>query len=95
MDLLGGLAALQEAVLLGPGERVFHLSGMAVNRVCESYRGEHKSDRRDALYLFKAAPPSTFSKRIRYYIHEVLEEYLERGDLVEVILRYRTLEKEE
>jgi hypothetical protein len=51
IDLLGGPAALLEAVLLGRGERVFHLPGVAVNRAREGYRGEHKSDRRDALVI--------------------------------------------
>ncbi len=51
IDLLGGPAALLEAVLLERGERVFHLPGVAVNRAREGYRGEHKSDRRDALVI--------------------------------------------
>jgi len=45
IDLLGGPAALLEAVLLGRGERVFHLPGTA------GYRGEHKSDRGDARVI--------------------------------------------
>lgn len=48
VDLLGGPAALLEAILLDRGEHVFHLPGIAVNRAREGYRGEHKSDRRDA-----------------------------------------------
>lgn len=48
IDLLGGPAALLEAILLDRGEHVFHLPGIAVNRAREGYRGEHKSDRRDA-----------------------------------------------
>ena len=48
IDLLGGPAALLEAVLLGGGERVFHLPGTAVNRARDGYRGENKSDRGDA-----------------------------------------------
>ena len=51
IDLLGGPAALLEAVLLGGGERVFHLPGTAVNRAREGYRGEHKSDRGDARVI--------------------------------------------
>ncbi len=50
-DLLGGPAALLEAILLGLGERVFHLPGTAVNRAREGYRGEHKSDRGDARVI--------------------------------------------
>ena len=47
-DLLGGPAALLEAILIDRGERVFHLPGTAVNRARDGYRGEHKSDRADA-----------------------------------------------
>jgi hypothetical protein len=46
--------------------------------------------------LVRTAPPSaSSSKLLRYYIHEALEEHCQRGDLVEVILWYRILEKEE
>ena len=45
--------------------------------------------------LVRDARQSTFSKLLRYYIHEALEERCQRGDLVEVILSYRILEKEE
>ena len=47
-DLLGGPAALLEAILIDRGERVFHLPGTAVNRARDGYRGEHKSDAKDA-----------------------------------------------
>lgn len=48
IDLLGGPATLLEAVLLGRGERVFHVPGIAVNRARDAYRGEAKSDSKDA-----------------------------------------------
>ena len=51
IDLLGGPAALLEAVLLDRGERVFYLPGTAVNRARDGYRGEHKSDRTDAKVI--------------------------------------------
>ncbi len=51
VDLLGGPAMLLEALLMGRGERVFHLPGMAVNRARDSYRGENKSDRGDARVI--------------------------------------------
>jgi transposase len=51
IDLLGGPATLLEVVLRTRGERVFHLPGVAVNRARDGYRGEHKSDRRDALVI--------------------------------------------
>jgi transposase len=48
IDLLSGPATLLEAVLLGRGERVFHVPGIAVNRARDAYRGEAKSDSKDA-----------------------------------------------
>jgi transposase len=48
IDLLGGPATLLEAVLLGGGERVFHVPGIAVNRARDAYPGEAKSDSKDA-----------------------------------------------
>ena len=51
MDLLGGPATLLEAVLLERGERLFHLPGMAINRARDGYRGESKSDARDARVI--------------------------------------------
>ena len=51
IDLVGGPAALLQAALLGHGERVFHLPGMAVNRARDAYRGETKSDARDAYVI--------------------------------------------
>lgn len=47
-DLVGGPATLLEAILLERGERVFHLPGIAVNRARDGYRGENKSDAKDA-----------------------------------------------
>ena len=40
IDLLGGPAALLEAVLLERGERIFHVPGVAVNRARDAYGGE-------------------------------------------------------
>ena len=51
MDLVGGPATLLQAVLLGGGERLFHISGMAVNRARDGYRGENKSDAKDARVI--------------------------------------------
>ena len=50
-DLLGGPATLLEAALLEQGERVFHLPGMVVNRARDAYRGESKSDAKDARVI--------------------------------------------
>jgi transposase len=52
LDLTGGPATLLEAILLGRGERVFRVSGIAVNRAREAYvGGERKSDSGDARVI--------------------------------------------
>lgn len=52
IDITGGPATLLEAVLLGHGEQVFYLPGMAVNRARDTYAGgEHKSDPKDARVI--------------------------------------------
>lgn len=51
IDLLGDSATMLETVLLGRGEKVFFLPGMAVNRARDGYRGETKSDKRDARVI--------------------------------------------
>jgi transposase len=51
IDLLGGPATLLEAILLGRGERLFHVPGIAVNRARDAYPGESKSDARDARVI--------------------------------------------
>ena len=51
IDLLGGPATLLEAVLLGRGETIFHVPGIAVNRARDAYRGEAKSDSKDARVI--------------------------------------------
>jgi hypothetical protein len=48
IDLVGGPATLLEAVVLGRGEKLFHVPGIAVNRARDTYPGESKSDARDA-----------------------------------------------
>jgi transposase len=51
IDLVGGPAALLEAVLFEQGERIFHVPGVAVNRARDAYGGEAKSDPRDARII--------------------------------------------
>ena len=48
IDLLGEPATLLEVVLLGRGERILHVPGIAVNRARDAYPGEAKSDSKDA-----------------------------------------------
>jgi transposase len=52
IDILGGIAALLEAMLLAGGLRVVHVPGLAVNRARRATRGgEHKSDPKDAAVI--------------------------------------------
>lgn len=49
VDIMGGIAALLTTALLQAGERVVHVTGIAVNRARQGTRGgETKSDPRDA-----------------------------------------------
>jgi transposase len=52
IDILGGIAALLEAMLLADGLAVVHVPGLAVNRARRGTRGgEHKSDPKDAKVI--------------------------------------------
>jgi transposase len=52
VDILGGIAALAEAMLLEEGLRVVHVPGLAVSRARRATTGgEHKSDPKDAAVI--------------------------------------------
>ena len=51
IDLADGPAALVLALLLGRGQRVRYLPGVAVNRAADAYRGEGKTDAKDAAVI--------------------------------------------
>jgi Transposase len=52
LDVVGGIAALAEAMLLAAGFRLVHVSGLTVNRARQGTTGgEHKSDPRDAWVI--------------------------------------------
>jgi hypothetical protein len=51
IDLADGPAALVFALLLGRGQRVLYLPGVAVNRAADAYRGEGKTDAKDAAVV--------------------------------------------
>jgi hypothetical protein len=52
IDILGGIAALAEAMLLDAGLTVVHVPGLAVNRARRGTTGgEHKSDPKDARVI--------------------------------------------
>ena len=51
VDVVDGGAALMLAILLGHDQSVLYLSGRAVHRAAAGYRGEGKSDARDAAII--------------------------------------------
>jgi transposase len=52
IDILGGIAALAQAMLLADGLKVVHVPGLAVNRARRGTRGgAHKSDPKDAAVI--------------------------------------------
>jgi transposase len=52
LDVVGGIAALAQALLGAAGFRLVHVSGLAVNRARQGTTGgEHKSDPRDARVI--------------------------------------------
>lgn len=48
IDLANVGAALATAIFLNHDQPLHHISGRAVHRACESYRGEGKTDAKDA-----------------------------------------------
>lgn len=55
VDIPGGVAALTLAVLWARDERVVYLPGIAVDRSRDAYRGEAKTDARDARIIAEQA----------------------------------------
>ena len=51
IDLADGGAALMITLLLDRGQRVLYLPGIAVNRAAAAYRGEGKTDAKDAAII--------------------------------------------
>ena len=51
IDLAAGSASLVIALLLERGQRVVYLPGIAVNRASAAYRGEGKTDAKDAAII--------------------------------------------
>ncbi|MCX5215496.1 IS110 family transposase [Kitasatospora sp. NBC_00240] len=51
IDLADGGAALVIALLVGHGQRVLYIPGRTVNRASAGYRGEGKTDARDAVVI--------------------------------------------
>jgi transposase len=77
VDMVGGEPALLLALLVNHGQEVLYIPGRVVNRASDGYRGEGKTDARDALVIADQA-------RIRRDLHS-----MRHGD--EAIIELRLL----
>src|SRR3954464_11469485 len=74
IDLADGPAALAITLLLERGQRLLYLPGVAVNRISDAYRGEGKTDAKDAAIIADQA-------RMR---HDLRELHMEDSTIVEL-----------
>lgn len=81
IDLADGGAALVIALLLNHGQRAFYISGRAIHRASEGYRGEGKTDAMDAAVIADQA-------RIRRDLH-----LLQLGDEIATDLKLLTVHR--
>jgi hypothetical protein len=51
LDMTGGEPALPIALLVNHGQALVYIPGVAVNRASDSYRGQGKTDARDARVI--------------------------------------------
>ncbi|WUH88681.1 IS110 family transposase [Streptomyces sp. NBC_00433] len=81
IDLADGGAALAIALLLNHGQRTYYISGRAIHRASEGYRGEGKTDAKDAAVIADQA-------RIRRDLH-----LLRTGDEIATDLKLLTVHR--
>jgi transposase len=84
IDQPGGSAALLLALLWERGQRVLYLPGLAVDRARDAYRGESKTDARDARIIADQA-------RMRADLGEIIPEEGELAELQLLLARRRDL----
>ncbi len=65
IDVRTGGAALLVTLLLTEGQKVFYISGHMVNRASDGYRGEGKTDARDAAVIADQARMRRDLRRVR------------------------------
>lgn len=86
VDMTGGEPALLIALLLGRGQELLYLRGRMVNRAADGYRGEGKTDARDALVIADQARMRRDLRPVRPGDEAAVELELltgRRADLVE------------
>lgn len=84
IDLANGPAALMMALLLGRGQRLVYLPGIAVNRATAGYRGEGKTDAKDAAIIADQARMRRDLRVLQIEEHAIVELQMltaHRGDL--------------
>jgi len=84
IDQVGGGAALLLALLWERGQRVIYVPGLTVNRARDSYRGESKTDERDARVIADQA-------RMRADLTELAPEEEALAELQLLLARRRDL----
>ncbi|GHE49436.1 hypothetical protein GCM10017771_70880 [Streptomyces capitiformicae] len=86
IDMTGGEPALLLALLVNHGQEVFYIPGRLVNRAADGYRGEGKTDARDAYVIADQARMRRDLRSIRPGDEAAIELKLltgRRADLVE------------
>src|SRR5215218_4259805 len=73
IDLAGGSASLLIALLLQHGQRVVYLPGIAVNRATAAYRGEGKTDAKDAAIIADQARMRRDLRQLRVLDEDIAE----------------------
>jgi transposase len=86
VDQPGGSAALLLALLWERNQRVFYVSGLSVDRARDTYRGESKTDARDAHVIADQA-------RMRPDLGELEAGELEIAELQLLLARRRDLKE--
>jgi hypothetical protein len=66
IDMTGGEPALLLALLINHGQEVLYLPGRLVNRASDGYRGEGKSDARDAYVIADHGDAPRRDTRMRF-----------------------------
>ena len=84
VDQPGGTAALLLALLWERGQRILYLPGLAVDRARDAYRGESKTDARDAHVIADQA-------RMRADLGELTPSEAELAELQLLLARRRDL----
>jgi transposase len=94
MDMTGGEPALLIAILVGHVQELLYLSGRMVNRAADGYRGEGKTDARDARIIADQARMRRDLRPIRVGDEATIELRLLTGHRLDLVAdRTRTINR--